>query len=80
MTAPHDPPSDYAIYDLVKGRPGGLRRTVALTAGRSLLIAPGLWVAGVRRNMVKTALLVSLSITLGMMVVKKISDDAPTAD
>lgn len=76
----HGPPSDYAIYDLVKGRPGGLERTVALTAGRSLLIAPGLWVAGVRRNMVKTAVLVSLSITLGMMVVKAVSDDAPHAD
>lgn len=69
------PPSDYAIYDLIKGRPGGLERTVTLTAGRAVVILPGLWVAGVRRDMIKTSLLVSLSITLGMMAVKSISDD-----
>lgn len=74
MTDPHDPPSDYAIYDLIKGRPGGLSRTVALTAGRAVVILPGLWVAGVRRDMIKTSLLVSLSITLGMMAVKSVND------
>jgi hypothetical protein len=70
----NNPPSDYAIYDLIKGRPGGLPRTVALTAGRAVVILPGLWAAGVRRDMIKTSLLVSLSITLGMMAVKSIND------
>lgn len=70
----NNPPSDYAIYDLIQGRPGGLERTVALTAGRAVVILPGLWFAGVRRGMIQTSLLVSLSITLGMMVVKSVND------
>lgn len=70
MDKPH-PPSDYAIEALVRGRPGGLRRTVVLTAWRSLLIAPGLYVAGVRdKRLIWGSLAASASITLGMIVLR----------
>jgi len=70
MDKPH-PPSDYAIEALVRGRPGGLRRTVVLTAWRSLLIAPGLYVAGVRdKRLIWGSLAASASITLGMIAIR----------
>ena len=65
------PPSDYAIEALVRGRPGGLSRTVVLTAWRSLLIAPGLYVAGVRgKSLAWGSVAASVSITLGMIAVR----------
>ena len=65
------PPSDYAIEALVRGRPGGLSRTVVLTAWRSLLIAPGLYVAGVRgKSLAWGSVAASVSITLGMIAIR----------
>jgi len=70
-----DPPSEYAIYDLVHGRPGALPRTIALTVGRAALMLPGFWIAGVRKDLVKTALAVSTTLTLGLIVWKSIKPD-----
>lgn len=42
------PPSSYAIADVIEARPGAWPRTVGLTAWRSVVIAPGLALAGVR--------------------------------
>jgi hypothetical protein len=65
------PPSDYAIEALVRGRPGGLSRTAVLTAWRSLLIAPGLYVAGVRgKCLAWGSVAASVSITLGMIAIR----------
>lgn len=62
------PPSSYAIYDLVTGVPGALPRTIGLTAVRSIFIAPGLYLAGVRGwTLVKGSLLASAFISLGMI-------------
>lgn len=43
------PPSTYAVLDFVEGRPGATLRLLGLTAMRSLFVAPGLYLAGVRR-------------------------------
>ena len=68
---PGYPPSTYAIDDLVRGRPGGLLRTVELTLLRAALVAPGLWIARVPpRRIVPTALTVSTVITLGLVLYK----------
>lgn len=66
------PPSTYAIEDLIEGRPGGLPRTLVLTAARTLAIAPGLYLAGQRRDVVRTSFYVSGTITLGMLLVKSL--------
>lgn len=71
MTEPTQPPSDYAIDDLVRGRPGGLARTLVLTAFRTALIYPGVRLAGARRSL-KTSAYASVSITLGMMLLRSI--------
>ena len=65
------PPSTYAIDDLVKGRPGGLFRTVTLTALRTAIIYPGVSLAGVPRPW-KTSVYASISITLGMMLLESL--------
>lgn len=64
------PPSTYAVDDLVEGRPGGLGRVLILTAMRAAFVAPGLYLAGQRKDMIKTSLFVSGTITLGMIGVK----------
>lgn len=66
---PSMPPSSYAIDDLLDGRPGALVDTAMLTAGRVLLIAPGLYLAG-SRDILRTSVYVSASITLGMLLVR----------
>ena len=74
------PPSDYAIEALVRGRPGGLSRTVVLTAWRSLLIAPGLYVAGVRgKSLAWGSVAASMSITLGMIAIRAARKSAERA-
>lgn len=70
-----DPPSEYAIYDLVQGRPGALPRVAALTVGRAALMLPGFWIAGVRKDLIKTTLAVSTTLTLGLIVWKSINPD-----
>jgi len=66
-----DPPSTYAIAALVDGEPGALGRVVELTLTRSMLIAPGLYVAGIRDpgSLVKATLGATVSITVGLAIV-----------
>ena len=65
------PPSDYAIEALVRGRPGGLPRTLGLTAKRTLFIAPGLYFAGIRgRQLFWGSVAASVTITLGMIAIR----------
>ena len=65
------PPSTYAIDDLVHGRDGALMRTLGLTAIRAALIYPGVYLAGVRgRQTLRVAVYASGTITLGMIALK----------
>lgn len=58
------PPSTYAILAAIEGQPGAWRRVAVATAIRSAMIAPGLWIAGVRGWKVATgALAGSVGIT-----------------
>ncbi len=59
------PPSTYAGYDVVTGREGGLVRFTGLTAMRAALIAPGLYLAGMRGPMkvAKSSLYASVGIS-----------------
>ena len=63
-----EPPSTYAISAWVKGEPGALGRVVDLTLSRTLFIAPGLYLAGIREpdRLVKATLGASLSITASL--------------
>lgn len=63
------PPSDYAVLALVQGQPEALSRVAVLTAKRSLLIAPGLWLAGFRgRDLFRATVTATLSITVGLTI------------
>lgn len=74
------PPSDYAIEALVRGRPGGLPRTLGLTAKRTLFIAPGLYLAGIRgRQLFWGSVAASVTITLGMIAVRAARKSAERA-
>jgi len=64
MLTQTEPPSTYALVDLLEGRSGGLARTVGLTVVRAGLIAPGLYAAGVRDRLAVKSLAASASITL----------------
>lgn len=58
------PPSSYAIASVMEGEPEGPGRVIVGTLQRSLFIAPGLALAGLRgESLVKSALLASASIT-----------------
>ncbi len=58
------PPSTYAGYDVVTGKPGAIPVFAALTVLRAVLIAPGLFVAGVRgRQLAGGALLASAGVS-----------------
>lgn len=62
-------PSAYAIEDFLDGIPGSAARVVGLTAVRSLIIAPGVYVVSPRippAQLVKASLAISTSVTLGM--------------
>lgn len=75
------PPSDYAIDALVHGQPGGLPRTLGLTAARSLLIAPGLYLAGLRgRGLLTASVAASASITLGMLLLRALRSGSRAAN
>lgn len=66
---PKSPPSHYAIADVLDGKKGSLFRVFGGTLQRSLFIAPGLALADVRgKQLVKGALLSSLSITTGLFI------------
>jgi len=58
------PPTDYAIYALVRGEPRALQRVAGLTLVRACLIAPGLYVAGIRgRKLVTQSLAASVGVS-----------------
>ena len=64
------PPSAYAIADLVEKKPGAAGRTFVLTLQRSLLIAPGLAVAGLRGEKLAVAsVYASVGVTLALLFV-----------
>lgn len=62
------PPSTYAIDALVRGEPGAIGRVAVLTLTRTVLIAPGLWLAGIRDPLMiaKASIGSSLTLTAGM--------------
>ena len=63
------PPSTYAIQALLEGRQGALWRVAKTTTTRTALIAPGLYVAGLRgRDLVRATAYASLSITAGLVL------------
>lgn len=62
-----EPPSGYALVDLIEGRPGALVRTAGLTVLRAGLVAPGLYAAGVRERLAVKSLAASTSITLFLL-------------
>ena len=66
-----DPPSTYAIAALVDGEPGALGRVIELTLTRTVLIAPGLYLVGIRdpMSLVKATLGATASITVGLALV-----------
>lgn len=58
------PPSSYAIAGVLEGEPGSVGRVIFGTLQRSLFLAPGLGLAGLRgEQLVRSALLASASIT-----------------
>ena len=62
--APQSPPSSYAIAGVLDGERGAWGRVARATAERSVMIAPGLWLAGIRgRELLAGAALASVSIT-----------------
>ena len=63
------PPSAYAISDLVQRKPGAVGRTFVLTLQRSLLIAPGLYVTGLRgRRLLIGSVYASVAVTLALAI------------
>lgn len=66
-----DPPSVYAISAWVDGEPGSLIRVANLTLQRTVLIAPGLYFAGIREPamLFKATLGTTLSLTLGLTLI-----------
>ncbi len=62
------PPSTYAILALLEDQPGSAERVAWATFRRMALIAPGLWLAGLRgRELVRGSVASSLTITLGLI-------------
>ena len=58
------PPSTYAGHDVVTGKPGAIPLFLGLTVLRAVLIAPGLYAAGVRgRQLAGGALLASAGVS-----------------
>lgn len=58
------PPSTYAGHDVVTGKPGAIPIFLGLTVLRAILIAPGLYAAGVRgRQLAGGALLASAGVS-----------------
>jgi hypothetical protein len=68
--APNAPPSSYAIDDLVHNRPNALPRTIILSVMRLAAIVPGLYLAGHRKNLVRTGLYVTAAVSVGMFALK----------
>jgi len=67
------PPSSYAITGWVQGEKGSFTKVVGLTAIRTVFIAPGLYLGGVRDNVWAGAAGASVTITLGIALMKLIS-------
>jgi len=63
------PPSTYAIQALLEGQEGALWRVGRVTLTRTLLIAPGLYLTGLRgRDLVRGSLYASASISAGLLL------------
>lgn len=63
------PPTSYAAVGALTGEPGALLRFSALTALRSLIIAPGLAVAGVRgKQLLFGSLASSITISVSALI------------
>ncbi len=61
------PPSSYAIAGVLEGEPGSMGRVIIGTLQRSLFLAPGLGLSGLRgEQLVRAALLGSASITASL--------------
>ena len=67
------PPSVYAVQAFLEGQDGALFRMAKATAMRTVVIAPGLYVAGLRgRDLVRATAYSALSITVGLVLYYKI--------
>ena len=61
---PQSPPTTYAIAAVLDGEPGGWTKVILGAAARSVFLAPGLAVSGLRgRQLALSAVLGSISIT-----------------
>lgn len=58
------PPTSYAAYGVVTGQPGAILRMTAFTLLRSLILAPGLAIAGIRgRTLILSSVAGSVTMT-----------------
>jgi hypothetical protein len=79
--APNAPPSDYAIADLVNGVPGAGWRVAGLTLLRSLIIAPGLALMGMRGSkLVASSLAASGTVSASMTIMYAVRKKNGTRD
>jgi hypothetical protein len=79
--APNAPPSDYAIADLVNGVPGAVWRVAGLTLLRSLIIAPGLALMGMRgQKLVTSSLAASSTVSVSMALIYSVRKKNGTRD
>jgi hypothetical protein len=64
-----EPPSTYALLAAIEGQPNAWYKVASLTAVRAALIAPGLWLAGVRGwRLPVYSVMGSMTITGGLLV------------
>lgn len=71
----NSPPSSYAIAAVIEGEKGGWPRTIGQTLQRSLFIAPGLALAGIKGpQLIKGSIYSSATITgflFGLYILRK---------
>lgn len=62
---PKSPPSSYAIAALIEREPNALEEVIKVTLKRSLFIAPGLYLSGIKdTQLVKSSIIGSISISV----------------
>ena len=63
------PPSVYAVQAFLEGQDGAVLRMAKATAMRTIVIAPGLFAAGLRgRDLVRATAYSAVSITAGLLL------------
>lgn len=63
------PPSVYAVQAFLEGQNGAVLRMAKATAMRTIVIAPGLYVAGLRgKDLVRATAYSAMSITAGLLL------------